>query len=112
VIVNVLEAPVVAPKETPGMTATAVTTVTAMSIRRGTEGGGAGLLTGGEHLPPTGGDTIARVLLQSRISRKKMIVICNRTHRRRTTLDAQKMELISEVETSVASFLFAQKIIL
>jgi hypothetical protein len=91
VIVNVLEAPVVAPKKTPGMTATAVMTVTAMSIGRGTEGGGAGAQTGGEPLPLIGGDTIARVLLQWKIPRKKMIAICSRIRRRRTTTEAQKV---------------------
>lgn len=92
-IVSVLEAPlVVAPKETAGMTATVMTTVTetananvtavtAMSTGRGTGGGGAGALTGGGALPLIGGDMTTRVLLRWKITRKMMIVICSRAPR-------------------------------
>lgn len=92
-IVSVLEAPlVVAPKETPGMTATVMTTVTetananvtAMSTGRGTGGGGAGALIGGGALPLTGGGMITRVLLRWKITRKMMIVICSRAPQIRT----------------------------
>jgi len=98
VIVNVLEALVVVPKETPGMTATAVMTVTgtanvtAMSTERGTGGGGAGALIEGEALPLIGRDTIARVLLRWKIPRKMMIVIYSHTPRRRTTTRHKKLE--------------------
>lgn len=92
-IVSVLEAPlVVAPKETAGMTATVMTTVTetananvtAMSTGRGTGGGGAGALIGGGALPLTGGGMITRVLLRWKITRKMMIVICSRAPQIRT----------------------------
>lgn len=101
-IVSVLEALVVVPKEKPGMTATAVMTVTgtanvtAMSTGRGTGGGVAGALIEGEALPLIERDTIARVLLRWKIPRKKMIVTYSHTPHRRMTTRHKSWSLVTE----------------